>query len=75
MAGVGKGRTGVLVAEALGSPNVHQWVGDWGCCLGHGHGSGAVQKNAASEVTGPHAARQRTKQQKIGLHGFALPSS
>ena len=28
MAGVGKGRTGVLVAEALGL-KVHQWVGDW----------------------------------------------
>ena len=34
--------------------------------LGHGHGSGAVQKNAASEVTGPYAAMQHTMQ-KIGL--------
>ena len=43
-------------------------------CFEHWHGVGAVQKYAASEVTGPDAARQRTIQM-IGLQGKDFASS
>ena len=55
--GVGKGRTGVLVAEALGSLKVHQWVGDCGWCPGTRARQRGGAGNAASVV------RDRTRRQ------------